>query len=72
MATTPRKTPADPREVALRKALKALERKYDQTAEAWQRSGRGDGPIAARLRHLGKQIDATQKALDVYLAQRPP
>ncbi len=71
MATTPAKRPArDPQEFALRQKLKALERKYDGVSESWQRSGRGEGPIATRMRALGKQIDDAQKALDDYLARR--
>ena len=59
----------DPQETALRKKFKALERRYENTAETWRRVGRGDGPIAARLRTISKQMDETQKALDEYLAR---
>lgn len=60
----------DPKEVTLRKALKAYERKFERTADTLRRVGLVDGPIAQRLRRIGQQMDSAQKALDDYLAQK--
>lgn len=59
----------DPTEAALRKKLKALERKYEQTAERARLNG-GLATAAFKLRTLGQQIDDAKKALDEHLARR--
>lgn len=59
----------DPQETALRKKLKALERKYESTSERARLNG-GWVLAAPRLKVIGQQIDAAQKALDEHLSRK--
>lgn len=63
------KAPRDPKEAELRKKLRGLESKYERTYENSRKYGMFQD--APRLRQIGEQVAAAQKALDDYLAKRP-
>lgn len=58
-------------EKELRKKLRALERKYENHYQNMRVRGK-TAEAYEKLRKLGAEIDATQKALDDFLARKTP